>query len=72
MSAIITFLTGKKTYIVALVAALLAGAQALGYHIPEYVYVLLSAAGIGSFRAALNTINVSAPAPTATATKPKK
>lgn len=72
MSAIITFLNGKKTYIVALVAALLAGAQALGYPIPEYVYVLLSAAGVGSFRAALNTHNVSEPAPTVTAAKSKK
>ena len=65
MSDIITFLTGKKTYIVAFVAALLAAAQALGYVIPDYVYVLLSAAGLGSFRAAISTLNasVSAPAP---------
>jgi hypothetical protein len=68
MPSITTFLAGKKTYIIAFVVALLAGAQALGYTIPEYVYVLLSAAGLGSFRSALNNINVSAPVPEPTAT----
>lgn len=47
------FLSGKKTYIVAALAAAGAVAQALGYVIPEYVFILLGAAGFGSVRAAI-------------------
>ncbi len=47
------FLNGKKTYIVAFVAAGLAAAQALGYPIPEYVYVILGALGLITTRAAI-------------------
>lgn len=48
-----TFLEGKKTYIVAALAAAGAVAQAFGYVIPEYVFILLGAAGFGSVRAAI-------------------
>ena len=51
-----TFLKGKKTYIVALVAALLAAAQVLGFSIPFYIYTLLSAAGLGSLRVAVSNL----------------
>ena len=44
---------GKKTYIVAALAAAGAVAQALGYEIPEYVFVLLGAAGLGTVRRAI-------------------
>ena len=44
---------GKKTYIVAALAAAGAVAQAFGYTIPEYVWILLSAAGLGAVRAAV-------------------
>lgn len=44
---------GKKTYIVAALAAAGAVAQAFGYVIPEYVWILLSAAGLGAVRNAV-------------------
>lgn len=47
------FLEGKKTYIVALVAAVVAAAQALGYVIPDWVFPLLGALGLGTMRQAL-------------------
>ena len=46
-------LQGKKTYIVAALAAAGAVAQALGYVIPEYVFILLGAAGFGAVRSAI-------------------
>ena len=46
-------LQGKKTYIVAVLAAAGAVAQALGYVIPEYVFILLGAAGFGAVRSAI-------------------
>ena len=45
--------SGKKTYIVALVAGISAVATALGYPIPEWVWPLLGALGLGSVRAAV-------------------
>lgn len=48
------FFSGKKTYIVAALAGAGAVAQALGYPIPEWVWPLLGAAGLGSVRVALN------------------
>jgi hypothetical protein len=44
---------GKKTYIVAVLAAAGAVAQAFGYEIPQYVWILLSAAGLGAVRNAV-------------------
>lgn len=46
-------LEGKRTYIIAALAAAGAAAQALGYEVPEYVFVLLAAAGFGSVRSAI-------------------
>lgn len=51
MNAILTFLEGKKTYIIAFVTFALAGVQALGYVVPDYVYGVLGALGLGSLRA---------------------
>jgi hypothetical protein len=48
-----SFLEGKKTYIVAALAAAGAVAQAFGYVIPEYVFILLGAAGFGAVRSAI-------------------
>jgi len=53
MDGIISFLQGKKTYIVAIATAILAGVSALGYPIPEYVYAILGALGITTIRAAI-------------------
>lgn len=47
------FLKGKKTYIVAAVAAGVAVAQVLGYPIPEWVLTALGAAGLYGVRKAL-------------------
>lgn len=46
-------LRGKKTYIVAVLSAAAAAAAALGYPIPEYVWPLLGAAGLGAVRSAV-------------------
>ena len=49
----LAMMQGKKTYIVAALAAAGAVAQAFGYVIPEYVWILLSAAGLGAVRDAI-------------------
>jgi hypothetical protein len=53
MQKLIDLLKGKKTYLTAIVAGLLAAAQALGYPIPEYVYAFLGAVGLATLRAAV-------------------
>lgn len=50
MTKILDFLNGKKTYIVAVIIALTAGVQALGYTIPDWVYALETALGLGAVR----------------------
>jgi len=47
------FLDGKKTYLVALVVAGLAVAQVFGIVVPEYIYTLLAASGLGALRVAV-------------------
>jgi hypothetical protein len=44
---------GKKTYIAALTAAGVAGAQVLGYQVPEYALTLLAAFGLYGVRSAI-------------------
>lgn len=46
-------LEGKKTYIAAAIAAVVAGAQALGYVVPDYVLTLLGAFGLYGVRSAI-------------------
>ena len=46
-------LEGKKTYIAAAIAAAVAGAQALGYVVPDYVLTLLGAFGLYGVRSAI-------------------
>ena len=55
MNKAIEFLNGKKTYIVAALVTMTAFAQALGYEIPEWVYTLETAAGLGAIRVAIKT-----------------
>lgn len=50
MEKVLDFLNGKKTYIVAVVIAVTAGVQALGYTVPEWVYALETALGLGAVR----------------------
>ena len=47
------FLAGKKTYIIAALTIAGAVAQALGYEIPEPVWAVLGALGLGSVRLAI-------------------
>jgi hypothetical protein len=53
MNKVLDFINGKKTYIVAVIAAATAVAQALGFTIPEWVYTLEVAAGLGAVRIAI-------------------
>lgn len=53
----LAFISGKKTYIIAFLAAATAVAQALGYDIPSWVYALEGAAGIGAVRVAISKSN---------------
>lgn len=46
-------LAGKKTYVVAVLAAAAAAASALGYTVPEWAWLLLNAAGLGAVRSAI-------------------
>lgn len=50
----LNIIKGKKTYLVCALAAAGAVAQALGYVIPEYIWILLSAAGLGAVRNSIN------------------
>jgi hypothetical protein len=63
MSTILTFISGKKTYVIAVVAALTAAAQALGYDIPSWVYVIEGAVGLGAVRVAISKSNAPYDAP---------
>lgn len=49
----LNFLNGKKTYIAAAIAAAIAGAQVLGYEVPEYALTLLAAFGLYGVRNAI-------------------
>ncbi len=44
-------LEGYKTYIVAVLIGVAAAAQALGYTVPEWIYAVLGALGLGAVRA---------------------
>ena len=50
---VLRFLSGKKTYLVALIAAVTAGAQVLGYVVPDWMYTLEAALGLGALRVAV-------------------
>jgi len=54
MTKLIEWLKGKKTYIIAIIGGIVGILQACGVIIPEYVYAILAALGIGAVRAAIN------------------
>ena len=58
MKAILTRLNGKKTYIVALTAGILAALQSLGIDIPPMVYMLLGSVGLATVRSAVKKAEV--------------
>ena len=47
-------LQGKKTYIVAILIGVIAGLQAYGIVIPDYVFAILGALGLGAVRSGIN------------------
>ena len=55
MSAIFSFLEGRKSYLVAFAAASIGLAQAVfpEFVVPEWTWWILSAAGLGAVRAAI-------------------
>jgi hypothetical protein len=55
MQKIMELLKGKKTYIVATVAAATAFAGSMGWEIPSVVWELLGAVGLVTVRAAIPT-----------------
>ena len=54
MQAVLDLLNGKKTYLVAAIAAATAAAQALGYTVPDWVYAIEGALGLGALRVAVS------------------
>jgi len=53
MDNLLSWLEGKKTYLTALVAALIAVAQVFGFEIPEWVLTALVGAGLYTVRSAI-------------------
>ncbi len=54
MQTVLDFLNGKKTYLIAFVAAATAAAQAFGYTVPDWVYAIEGALGLGALRVAVS------------------
>jgi len=54
MKNIQKLLDGKKTYLTAGLIFVLGGLSALGVVVPEWVWMMLSALGLGSLRSAVN------------------
>ena len=53
LAKIEAFLKGKKTYITAILIGVAAALQYMGLEIPDYVWTILAAFGIGSIRSAI-------------------
>jgi len=58
MGKVLAFLKGKKAYIVSAAAIIICGLQITGVigTIPEYVWTLLAALGLGAVRAAIGKV----------------
>lgn len=54
VKSIVAWLEGKKTYFVVATIFILGGLQATGVVIPESVWLILSAIGLGSLRLAIS------------------
>jgi len=54
VSKLRAWLSGKKTYGLVIVGAILGGLHAAGFEIPDWVWPLLGAAGFGSLRAGVS------------------
>lgn len=53
MNQLITYLSGKKTYLAVLATIGIGIAQALGYMIPDWMYAITGALGLGAQRLAI-------------------
>ncbi len=53
MNNLLEFLDGKKTYLVAIVAAVLAFCSSMGIVVPDWVMQVLVATGLATLRAAV-------------------
>ncbi len=56
MQDLLKWLDGKKTYIVAILIGVGAAGTAIGWVIPEWVWLLLGAIGLGAVRDAVNKV----------------
>jgi len=56
MSKLLEFINGKKVYILAVLTFVIGGLQASGIAIPEYVWTLLGALGLGAARSAMKKL----------------
>ena len=56
MNKILEWLSGKKTIIVAVLTGIGGVLLALGIAIPEYVWVILGALGLGAVRSAIKKV----------------
>lgn len=54
MKNLIEWLKGKKTYIIAVIVGVVGALNYLGIIIPEWIYALLAAIGLGTIRAAIS------------------
>ncbi len=57
MGKILALVDGYKSYIVAGLIGIGAAAQALGYHIPDWVWPLLGSLGLGTVRSAIGKVD---------------
>jgi len=54
---VLAFLTGKKTYLIAVVVAVLGCAQAMGwFEVPEWVWPIIGGMGLTTLRAGVNGV----------------
>jgi len=58
MNQLIDILKGKKTYIIAIVAVVLGTLEGFGvFAIPDYIWPILGAAGLGTIRAGVTKVS---------------
>lgn len=55
LAKIEAFLDGKKTYIISILSGAIGIYMSLGHTIPDFIWVLLGAAGLGAVRSAIGT-----------------
>jgi hypothetical protein len=56
MKTILAWLEGKKTYLVTAATFVLGGLVAVGVEVPEWLWPLLAAAGLGTLRSGVEKV----------------